>query len=96
MVETSLLMGGNHPRLLVLDAARRFELGAQIDLRSFIEYFYRLSKDREQPIQLIFSATDPEVVPEPSIDMLWKPTFETDGETHFLGAPKEHRGTCGS
>lgn len=86
MVETSLRMNGKHPRLLVLDAPRQHELSAE-DLRAYIARFHKMSSKLEEPVQLVFSATDPEVVPKDSIDKVWEPPFDFDGEPRFLGAP---------
>lgn len=84
MVETSLKMNGNHPRLLVLDAPRQHELRAD-DLRAFIERFHSMSTKLDEPVQIVFSASDPEVVPEAAVDAIWKPPFAFDGEPRFLG-----------
>jgi len=84
MVETSLVMNGSHPRLLVLDAPRQHELSAP-DLRSYIERFHALSTRQGRPVQLVFSATDPGVIPEGQVDALWKPSFNC--RSHFLGPP---------
>lgn len=86
MLETSLMMGGAHPRLLVLDAPRQHELSAA-DLRAYIERFHSLSIKQKEPVQLVFSATDPEVVPETCVDALWKPPFTFDDGSRFLGPP---------
>lgn len=86
MVETSLIMNGNHPRLLVLDAPRQHELSAE-DLRAFIARFHDMSTKLDVPVQLVFSATDPEVVPEGSVDEVWRPSFRLDSELRFLGPP---------
>ena len=86
MVETSLLMGGTHPPLLALDAPRQHELAAA-DLRSYIERFHKMSAKRPTPIQLVFSATDPAIVPEGCTDEIWKPTFASGvpPSPHYLG-----------
>jgi hypothetical protein len=84
MVETSLAMKGVHPRLLVLDAPRQHELSAA-DLRSFIERFYAMSTKHDPAVQLVFSATDPEVMPADRVDVVWKAPFVFDGEPRFLG-----------
>lgn len=83
-LETSLQMGGVHPRLLVLDAPRQHELSAS-DLRSFLERFYMMSAKTTPPVQLVFSATDPAVIPEGKVDQTWEPTFDFGGELRFLG-----------
>jgi hypothetical protein len=82
MVETSLIMQGSHPRLLVLDAPRQHELAAA-DLRSYIERFHAMSTRQADAVQLVFSATDPDVVPDGRVDAFWTPRF--DDESHFLG-----------
>jgi hypothetical protein len=84
MVETSLMMGGVHPRLLVLDAPRQHELDAS-DLRSYIKRFHEMSTKRADPVQLVLSATDPAIVPEGCMDAIWEPPFELDDEPRFLG-----------
>lgn len=86
MVETSLLMGGTHPRILVLDAPKQHELAPE-DLRSFIGRFYKMSAACSTPVQLIYSATDPAIVTDGCTDMIWKPTFAC-GEPptpHYFG-----------
>jgi hypothetical protein len=88
MVETSLLMEGVHPRLLVLDAPKQHELAAQ-DLRSFIRRFYEMSAKQADPVQLVYSATDASIVPDGCADEIWKPLFECDADpyVHYLGPP---------
>jgi hypothetical protein len=78
------MMNGAHPRLLVLDAPRQHELAAA-DLRAYIERFHAMSVKQGEPVQLVFSATDPEVVPTASVDALWEPRFTVDGAPRFLG-----------
>lgn len=90
LLETSLEMGGVHPRLLVLDAPRQHELSAA-DLRAFIDRFYALRTKDGQPIQLVFTASDPEVMPEDRIDQLWEPAFDFLGERRFFGSPANLR-----
>ncbi len=87
MVEASLLMEGCHPRLLVLDAPRQHELSAA-DLRAFIERFHATAKKASPPVQLVFSATDPEIVPKGRIDSLWEAPFTFNNEPRFLGSPQ--------
>jgi DNA repair exonuclease SbcCD ATPase subunit len=85
VLETSLKLDGEHPPLLILDAPRQHELSA-VDLRSFVEKFCRMARslDVNSP-QLVFSASDPDVVPPECIDRLWKPTFAFGDELRFLG-----------
>jgi hypothetical protein len=84
LVETSLQMKGSHPRLLVLDAPRQHEMNAA-DLAAYIRRFHALSSKQDDPIQLVFSATDAEVVPQECVDELWQPTFETEEGRRYLG-----------
>lgn len=84
LVETSLGLDGEHPKVLVLDAPKQHEMSAA-DLRSFLERFYKLSSAHKSSVQLVFSATDPEVAPEGMIDALWEPRFETEEGLRFLG-----------
>ncbi|HEY4014308.1 MAG TPA: AAA family ATPase [Polyangiaceae bacterium] len=86
LLETSILMAGVHPRLLVLDAPRQHELSAR-DLRAFVERFYTMFSKEERPVQLVFSATDREVVPKGRVDELWEPGFEIERQPRFLGPP---------
>ena len=85
MVETSLIMGGVHPRLLVLDAPRQHELDAS-DSRSYIKRFHDMSTKRANPVQLVLSAIDPAIVPEGCMDEIWEPPFKFDDELRFLGS----------
>lgn len=84
MVETSLLMGGVHPRLLVLDAPRQHELDAT-DLRSYITRFYEMSAKQTQPVQLVFSASDPAIISKAHVDAIWEPLFKFEEGRRFLG-----------
>ena len=84
LVETSLHMKGVHPRLLVLDAPRQHELNAD-DLRAYITRFHGVSSKQAMPTQLVFSATDPEVVPSDLVDRVWKPQFATADGPRYLG-----------
>jgi len=83
-LETSLAMGGSHPRLLLLDAPRQHELSAP-DLRSFVKRFYEMSSKATVPVQLILSATKAEVAPKGMIDRTWEPSFMSDRKRRFLG-----------
>jgi len=83
-LETSLAIGGAHPRLLVLDAPRQHELSAP-DLRSFVKRFYAISCKEKVPVQLILSATKPEVAPKGMIDVTWEPSFRFEKKLRFLG-----------
>ena len=88
MLETSLVMKGSHPRLLVLDAPRQHELNAE-HLRSYFERFYKMAARQPHPVQLVFSAKDPGLVPKGRVDALWTPPFtfrdEDEDKPHFLG-----------
>jgi len=85
-------MAGVHPPLLILDAPRQHELSAA-DLRSFVERFCVMAKEvlTNSP-QLVFSASDPDVVPDGSIDELWQPTFKKGDVLRFLGQAENRQG----
>jgi hypothetical protein len=88
VVETSLMMGGVHPRLLVLDAPRQHELDAS-DLRSYIKRFLEISAKQAHPVQLVLSAIDPEIIPGGCMDAIWEPPFKFNDKPRFLGpSPK--------
>ncbi len=84
LVEASLAMNGNHPKLLILDAPRQHELSSA-DLSAYVAQFHKMSSRLEDPVQFVFSATDPDVVPVGSVDAVWTPRFNLDGELRFLG-----------
>jgi hypothetical protein len=86
LLETSMAMGGAHPRLLVLDAPRQHELHAT-HLRSYIKRFYEMFGKEKRPVQLVFTAKHREVVPVGQVDRLWEPQFPFAGERKFLGPP---------
>jgi DNA repair exonuclease SbcCD ATPase subunit len=85
VLETSIEINGAHPSLLILDAPRQHELSAG-DLRTFIEHFYRMAtKIKKNAPQLVFSASDAEVVPSGCIDSLWEPSYRFGDARRFLG-----------
>ncbi len=86
LVEASLKTNGQHPRVLILDAPRQQELSAE-DLRDFVVEFKKMISTTDPPIQLVYSATDIEVVPA-GIDETWAPTFQGPKSPHFLGEVK--------
>jgi len=87
MLEASLLMGGSHPRLLVLDAPRQHELDAK-DLGSYLGRFYEMSAKQPRPVQLVFSASDLAIVSSAYVDAIWEPQFEFDDRWRFLGSTR--------
>jgi hypothetical protein len=44
-----------------------------------------MSVNRKQPVQLVFSTIDQEVIPHGQVDSLWQPQFYFDGKLKFLG-----------
>ncbi len=53
-------------------------------LSAYIRRFHSLSSKQTDPIQLLFSATDSEVVPQDCVDELWQPAF---AGPRYLGSP---------
>jgi hypothetical protein len=84
VLETSIEFGGNHPRLLVLDSPKQHELDAS-DLRAYLSRMYSVSAGRS-PVQIIFSATDPEILPIDAVDTLWTPQHMHGKQAHFFSA----------
>ena len=68
----------------MLDAPRQHELDAA-DLRAFVERFYERFSRGPDLVQLVFSATEPSVVPEGCIDSLLRPAFREGDNVHYLG-----------
>jgi hypothetical protein len=86
VIETSHILNGNHPKLLVLDAPKQHELNAD-DLAAFVQKFYRLFSTGDRPVQLVLSATDASVVPSECLDAVWEPQFPGPDGLHYLGPP---------
>lgn len=84
LVDVSILMEGQHPSLLVLDAPRQQELSAE-HLSAYIKRFHAMSAKLAIPVQLVFSTKDPDVAPRGCVDAIWKPGFDANGEPRFLG-----------
>ncbi len=88
VVETSLRLGGNHPRFLILDAPKQQELHAR-DLANFVAKFYALSKAHGNAMQLVIGATDPAIVPNGCADAIWQPQFGAKAQPRFLARAGE-------
>ena len=43
-----------------------------------------MSVNQKQPVQLVFSTIDQEVIPHGQVDSLWQPQFDFDGKRKFL------------
>lgn len=84
LLETSLALGGHHPRLLLLDAPRQHELAAR-DLQEFTRRFCERFGSGPAPVQLVITATDRDVVPPDCLDQMWEPPFVSEGVRHFFG-----------
>jgi len=84
LIEAAILLEVPPPQVLVLDAPRQHELDPK-DIRAFVSRFTRVLAEGKADCQLVLSAVGLDVLPKDVAAVVWKPTFDFEGEPRFLG-----------